>query len=86
MPKKRQPKSIPNEQDEPELFTEWLFDFIHERNYKSFRNHVNPRILSEYGIFEALCQIEEYDFEHYEVMNDFLKMCVKYTHQYDYSK
>jgi hypothetical protein len=85
MPKKRQPKPIPNEQNEPEQFTEWLFDFIHERNYKSLRNYVNPRILSEYGIFEALCQIEDYDFDHYQVMNDFLKMCVKYTHQYDYS-
>jgi hypothetical protein len=85
MPKKRQQKYIPDEQNEPEKFIEWLFDFIYERNYKTLRTHLTPRILSEYGIFEALCQVDNFDPEVYNLLIDSLKMCVRYSQEYDYT-
>jgi hypothetical protein len=78
-------KCIPNEINQPEEFIDWLFNLVAEENIKELKEIVDPRILSEYGILEALLKNKKISAEAFTFCHTMIQMAQMNVYQYDYS-
>lgn len=78
-------KAIPDETTQPEEFIDWLFNLVAEENIKELKEIVDPRILSEYGILEALLKNKKIGAEAFTFCHTMIQMAQMNVYQYDYS-